>query len=89
MVIRILGGVTTKEMKGWIKDGDQNYYPPPCFVRAIFNTAAQIGKFMTIIKRNDMLHLVQQEDLVWKFERLGQIKIIDADAFDAASMLAR
>jgi pyrroline-5-carboxylate reductase len=79
----------TQEIKDWIENGDQDYYPPSCFVRAIPNMAAQIGKFMTIIERNDMLHLVQQEDLVWKFKRLGQVKIIDADAFDAASVIAR
>ncbi|OGE53544.1 hypothetical protein PENARI_c007G02611 [Penicillium arizonense] len=50
--------------------------------------AAQIGWSMTIIERNDMLHLAQQEDLVWKFKMLGQVEIIDAGAFDAASMLA-
>jgi hypothetical protein len=50
--------------------------------------AAQIGWSMTIIERNDMLHLAQQEDLVWKFKTLGQVEIIDAGAFDAASMLA-
>ncbi|KAJ6099895.1 hypothetical protein N7467_001430 [Penicillium canescens] len=89
MVISILGGVTTQETKGWIKDGDQDYYPPPCFVRAIPNMAAQIGKSMTITERNDMLHLAQQENLVWIYKRLWHVvKIIDPDALDAAFMLA-
>lgn len=43
---------------------------------------------MTIIERSDVLHLAQQEDLVWKFKRLRQVEIIDAGAFDGASMLA-
>ncbi|KAJ6012133.1 hypothetical protein N7522_002488 [Penicillium canescens] len=76
------------ETKGWTKDGDQDYYPPPCVVRATPNMAAQIGKPMTI-ERNDMLHLAQQGDLVWIFKILGHVvKHIDADGFDAAIMLA-
>jgi pyrroline-5-carboxylate reductase len=88
MVSSILGAVTTQEIKGWIRDSDQDNCPPTCVVRAIPNMAAQIGKSMTIIERSDILHPAQQEDLVWIFQRLGHVKIIDPDAFDAASMLA-
>jgi pyrroline-5-carboxylate reductase len=44
---------------------------------------------VTIIERSDVLHLAQQEDLVWIYKRLWHVvKIIDPDALDAASMLA-
>lgn len=88
-VISVLGGKTPQVLEEYISQGSpvSQDSSKPYVVRAMPNMAARIRKSMTIIEKNPELPPHLHEILVWIFETVGGVKMIEADLFDVGSML--
>ncbi|CAG8245951.1 unnamed protein product [Penicillium salamii] len=85
-VISVLGGKTTQALEGYISQGSEDS-TKPYIVRAMPNMAARIRKSMTIIEKNPELPSQLLDILVWIFQTIGGVKMLEADLFDVGSML--
>lgn len=86
LVISVLGGKTTQVLADYILQGSESS-EKPTVVRAMPNMAARIRKSMTIIEKSPDLTPELQDILVWIFETVGGVKMLEEDLFDVGSML--
>ena len=85
-VISVLGGKTPQVLEEYVSQGCQ-VTTKPYVVRAMPNMAARIRKSMTIIEKNPELPSNLHDTLVWIFETVGEVKVLESDVFDTGSML--
>ena len=90
LILSIMAGISTTELKRLTGSGEQDQSPPLQVVRAMPNMAANIREAMTLYTANtETLSKENLEIASWVFNQVGQSQLIAESNFDISCQNSR